>query len=242
MKDIYKTLKEATVLLITAPENPSIYVQNFQQLFKKVYTAKPSEAKNYVETHKNAFDVVIANEKLPFSCTQIAVFMILNDDKLSESLIGVAQIVENNLTKKKSAKMITALTKAYHEEQLKAKKLEHMIAILKHKTSLSDFITDELLVKFEINKDGIVTSTSKNFAEIFGFREEYIVNEDISKIVNGSSLQKALLVVTRQKKPISEYITFNTVTNVIIEPMVAIAPYFDSTGYLNKYTLYCTLQ
>jgi ABC-type cobalamin transport system permease subunit len=54
--------------------------------------------------------------------------------------------------------------------------------------------------------------------------------------------KKTLLEVTRHKNLTTEFIEFNTVTGVIIEPLVVIAPYFSTSGYLNNYTLYCTLQ
>ena len=244
MRDIYKTLKTAVALQIFPKNNFSEFEQNFNNVFKKIYTANSlDEAKELITKHKNELDIIISDHEINIDTFGIEIEVLShNITKLSEILVSISKKVEVSLHTKREAQSSKELAEALKAEEEKNAKLMKMLVVAKQKTNLFNFVVDELLVKFEISKDGIVSSTSKNFAEIFGFREEYIINEDILKIVYGSVLQKTLLNVTREKKPLVEYITFNTKTGVIIEPYVAIVPHFDNTGYLDTYTLYCSLQ
>ena len=245
MKEAYSILKETAALQIFPKNSFTEYEQQFPSFFKKIYSATDEKkAQSLLKKHKDEIDIIISDSKPSFDVSNIEVEVLSSKTtKLTDILSKISKKAKKSLDKKKKLQDVSELQKLLHEEQEKNKKLMQTLLVAKQKADLFNFVADELLVKFEINKDGIVSSISKNFAEIFGFREKYIVNEDISKIVHGSILQKTLLDVTRSKKPEVRYITFNTKTGVIIEPIVAVAPNFDeTTGYLDTYTLYCSLQ
>jgi len=242
VKDIFKILKESVVLYLKTMDNTIDYTEELKKTCKTVYTTSTKEESKTLITSKN-INIIISDIDISSFNPNIA-FYLLKEEKLktTEFLSQISVKIQKSANIQKIAKTADIATKLLNDEKNKSKKIATFAATKENKLRTLDFVIDELLVKFKINKDGIVLSISKNFQEIFGFREEYIVNEDISKIVNGSILQKTLLGVTRHKKPVVEYITFNTATGVIIEPMVVIVPYFDNTEYLNTYSLYCTLQ
>ena len=244
MKDIYKTLKEVTVLYTNISGDYDLVEQNFEKLFKKAFKANSEdEAKELINLHKNDIDIIVSDVDIAQFALDIR-FKLLEDKniKITQLLTEIAGKVKLTLESKKNSRTANTLAKALQEEREKHDQLVQIRENDKYKLKILDHVINELLVKFEVSKDGIVTSTSKNFVEIFGFRDEYIVDEDITKIVHGSVLQKALLDVTKYKKPITEYISFNTKTGVIVEPLVVVIPHFDDVGYVSTYTIFCSLQ
>jgi menaquinone-dependent protoporphyrinogen IX oxidase len=192
MKEVYQTLKDANILYLRTQHDTTDFLKELEGSCQSIHIASnEDEAKNIMTSPESKFNLVISDINLSHYNPSLAFFLLsTNELKLTQFLSILASKVQHTTKIKKITHTTHVLSKMLKEEKTKSQKIATFASTNNSKLQLLDYIVDELLVKFEINKDGVVTSTSKNFAEIFGFREEYIINEKIEKIIHGSSLQK----------------------------------------------------
>ena len=247
MKEVYKILKEATILYVRSIQvKEDKILKSISALCKKVYIIPSiNKAKEFINNNENIINIIVCDYNLSQHNTNIAVFLIKDNQesiKLTDTLRIISSKIKSSLRIKQNYIKANKLSKILQEERSISLNLEKVTENNMHKLKAFNYIVNELLVIFEINKDGLVTFTNKNFVKIFGYKEEYIINNNIANISSNSKLQKALLEVTRFKKPVTEYVEFSTKTGVLIEPLVVTIPHFNKEGYLSNYTLYCSLQ
>ena len=243
MENTYKILKKSTILIYITQDNiDNSLNQNFKNSFLQTLVASSeNEAIELINLHKNKIDIIVSDKDISKYNSTIAFFKLINTKEiiLTELLTILSNKIESSIIIKKDSQIKNRLANVLQEERDKYENLVKITENNKYKLSISHHIIDQLLVIFEIDKGGIVTFTNKNFENVFGFDEKYIINKKITNISYSSDLQKALLKVTRFKKPITSNISFKSSTGTIIETLVVLIPHFDTVGYVSSYTLYC---
>ncbi len=197
-------------------------------------------AKNLTTTTPIIFTTAYNSEEYLLKALELDIAKFITKPiKIKELITEIASFAEAN--KETNELKVKTQTLANHTKRITEEntKLENDN---KELTNLLDFkktLIENFVCSFEMDKNGHISYVSNGFSKTFGYDENEMLNETITKIaVEPSIVQKEILHVLKEKKLSTFVAKFKTKNDQVIQLETTIVPKYNDEGLVNSYEFY----
>lgn len=247
--DIFKSVFKETFIAANGQEALNLFVENqnkidiiISDINMPVMTG--IEMAEYISKNLNSttpiiFTTAYNSEEYLLKALELDIAKFITKPiKIKELITEIASFAETKETKELKVKTQTLAnhTKRITQENTKLENDN------KELTTLLDFkktLIENFVCSFGMDKNGHITYVSNGFSKTFGYDENEIINETITKIaVEPSIVQKEILHVLKEKKLSTFVAKFKTKNHQEIQLETTIVPKYNDEGLVNSYEFY----
>ncbi|MEA3513558.1 MAG: response regulator, partial [Campylobacterota bacterium] len=230
--EIYKLNKSDIDIVITDINMPNMdgltmikKINNIHNSIPTIVTTAHTDSKHLLNAIDRNVDKYIT-KPIQIKELTVAIFELVAKYKRAENIESLAKNLALKTTKDDKQNI----------------ELNNMIDIVRNQNIHLKTVIENLVVKFETDKNGIITEVTNKFTRFFGYNKNDIIGKDINILKSSSceqeSFQKMMLKAIHTKKTVVSSYTFETKEKKPFDAEVTMTPKYSEDALVSGYTFY----